>query len=67
VKSFVKDHAAGLAKLSSVLKTVSMLAGVLSLIPVIDVVELRARVDILRSAAIAGYLQSATTVLRLML
>jgi RHS repeat-associated protein len=35
VKSFVKDHVAGLAKLSSALKLVSGIAGVLSFIPVV--------------------------------
>jgi hypothetical protein len=34
-KGFVKDHAAGLAQLSNVLKTVSGIAGVLSFIPVV--------------------------------
>ncbi len=37
-KNFVKDHVAGLAKLSGVLKLVSGIAGVLSFVPVIDVV-----------------------------
>jgi len=35
VKDFVKDHAAGLAKLSGALKLVSGIAGVLSFVPVI--------------------------------
>jgi hypothetical protein len=38
VTSFVKDHAGGLAKLSGVLKTVSMIAGVMSFIPVVNIV-----------------------------
>jgi hypothetical protein len=38
IENFVKDHAAGLAKLSGVLKIVSGVCSVLSFIPVIDVV-----------------------------
>jgi hypothetical protein len=38
VKGFIKDHVAALAKLSSILKTVSLVAGILALIPVIDIV-----------------------------
>ena len=37
-KGFVKDHVAGLAKLSGVLKTISAVAGVLSLVPGLDVI-----------------------------
>jgi hypothetical protein len=37
-ENFVKDHVAGLAKLSGVLKLVSGICGILSFVPVIDVV-----------------------------
>jgi hypothetical protein len=37
-ENFVRDHGAGLAKLSGVLKLVSGICGILSFVPVIDVV-----------------------------